>query len=246
MIISLSSLGIRGLGWLVRKSYLYKETLLIIECKAKKIRKDFRDYEGSFDRIKSDFKDYIQDGYEQAQRLKDLVLSQEITKLYDNKRRNILTIDRRRIKNIECIIVTQENEGILAVNLNLLLKKEPTHDYPYCINFNNLTQLVEFKDFIKLNKNKFLSYLKERKLLHEKAYTDDELETWGYFLKNGSFKSLIEADADLIMFTPEDAVIFDEAYFDSVSPKSFENPGKNNKCPCGSNKKYRKCRGTII
>lgn len=222
---------------------LYKETLLIVECKDKKIQKCLRDYAKSFDRIKSGFKDSIQEGYEQAQRLKDLVLSQEITKLYDKKRRNILTIDRRRIKNIECIIVTQENEGILAVNLNLLLKKEPTHAYPYCINFNNLTQLIEFKDFIKLSKNKFLGYLKERKLLHEKAYTDDELEMWGYFLKNGSFKSLIEADKDFIVFTPENSVIFDEAYYDSINPKSVENPGKNNKCHCGSDKKYRKCHG---
>ena len=229
---------------------LYKRTLLVIECKTTKITKNFRDVEKSYTRISTDFNESIQAGYNQARNLKELILSQEKTTLYNKKSDLVLEILRDEIDNIECICITKENEGFLATNLSLLLRKEDGEDYPYCINLNDLTQLSEFKSSIKITPQKFLSFLKHRKKLHGKVISDDELNFWGYYLQNGDFGDLIRTQSDFIQLDLSYSKIFDEAYVQKtylgkVSGKTVKpvskKLGRNDRCSCNSGKKYKKC-----
>jgi hypothetical protein len=112
----------------------HKDVLFVVECKAKRIRKNFRDVDGAIERITSDFKGYIQEGFGQANKLRKLISSQEKTPLFDSLGNEVVRIKRSELRRIECVCVTKENEGMLATNLSLLLNKEPDEEYPYCIN----------------------------------------------------------------------------------------------------------------
>jgi hypothetical protein len=112
---------------------LYKNQIIIAECKAKRIRKDFRDIEKAFVRIKADFKDYIQEGYDQARNLEKLILSQMDTSLYRKGGGVAVVINKNRFDHINKIIITHENEGIVATRLTPLLKLDEGDSYPLCI-----------------------------------------------------------------------------------------------------------------
>ncbi len=171
---------------------VYQKTLLIIECKTTLIADYFSGLsKNGYPKLKKQFNKSIQAGYEQCMCLKKLILSQEQTKLYDKQGNIIVTINRDDFTSIECICITLENEGALATSLNILLKKDEKEDYPYCINLRDLTQLATYKDDkeIQLTPRKFAQFLKERKHLHGKVFSNDELDYWGCFLKEGSFKS---------------------------------------------------------
>lgn len=55
-------------------------------------------------------------------------------------------------------------------------------------------------------------YLSERRQLHGKVWTTDELEIAGAFVKHGTLSLFINADADGIIPGPELANIFDEIW----------------------------------
>lgn len=199
---------------------IYKKTLIIIECKTTRIPKNFRDVEKGYKRISSKFNESIQAAFDQARRLKKLILSQGKNDLYDKDGNLLLQISLKEIDNIECVCITKESEGHLATNLNYLLKKEVNEDYPYCLNLADLTQLSEFKNYLGITPRKFVTYIKFRKALHGKVFSDDELDYWGYYLKEKSFKSLLKEREGLIQLDPSYSNIFDEAYLQKIRSKS--------------------------
>jgi|GEM_PF-4913478 len=226
---------------------VYKRALLIVECKAKRIRKGFRDVEESFPRIKDDFKAYIQEGYDQARQLEKLILNQPETKLYSQGGAVALIVKQSQFDQIEKIVVTYENEGILATKLSLLLELDAGDSFPLCLNMHNLRQLSSYKKYIRLTAKRFIEYIKQRKLTHGKIANDDELDIFGFFLKKNGLHEIIEADCDLFCIPPGFSSMFDEAYIKEKfpdNPPKKEKPGRNDPCHCGSGKKYKRCHGS--
>ncbi|MFP4314242.1 MAG: SEC-C metal-binding domain-containing protein [Alphaproteobacteria bacterium] len=226
---------------------VYERTLLIVECKANRIRKGFRDIEKSFPRIKDDFKSYIQEGYNQARNLKKLVLSQQETTLYKMGGDVAVSLKKDQFDQIEKIVLTYENEGLLATKLSLLLTLDSGDSFPLCLNIQDLRQLSVYKQYIGLTAELFFKYLKQRKLIHEKIANDDELDIFGFFLKKRSLNEIIKAKCELFYIEPGFSAIFDEAY----NKEKFPEPpakkikiGRNDPCHCGSGKKHKKCHGS--
>lgn len=205
----------------------YKDILFVVECKAKGIRKNFRDVDRAIERITSDFKSYIQEGFDQANKLKNLILSQGETPLYNQKGKEVLRIEKTRLKQIACICVTKESEGPLATNLSLLLEKEPGDEYPYCISLYDLRQLAEYKDQFGITPAVFADYVAQRNKIQGKAFTDDELDLWGYFLKHKGFENIVRAPDEIVMIPLSYSSMFDKAYrnsreYGSSSPEKWE------------------------
>ena len=71
-------------------------------------------------------KNYIQEGYDQARNLEKLILSQKETTLYKKGGDVATVIKKDQFDQIEKIVLTYENEGMLATKLNLLLKAGQT------------------------------------------------------------------------------------------------------------------------
>jgi hypothetical protein len=228
---------------------IYKRTLLIIECKAKRIRKGFRDIEKSFPRIKDDFKSYIQEGYNQARNLEKFILGQPETTLYKKGGDVSVVIKKDHFDQIEKIVLTHENEGILATKLSLLLTLDTGDTFPLCLNMQDLRQLSSYKKDIGLTKELFIEYLKQRKLIHEKVATDDELDIFGFFLQKKGLDEIIKEECDLFYIPPGFSSIFDEAYSKEKypdPPRKKTKIGRNDPCNCGSDKKYKRCCGSRV
>jgi hypothetical protein len=191
---------------------IYGHTLLIVECKAKRIRKSFRDISKAYPRIKDDFKSYIQEGYEQARRLENIINANAETVLYKKGGEVALKLKRSRFKQIEKIVITYENEGMLATKLSLMLQREEGDRFPLCMNIQDLRQISTFKGYVKLHRAKFMRYLSGRSEVHDKIATDDELEIVGYFLEKNSFEEIVNADVGLVILNPGFSSVFDNAY----------------------------------
>jgi hypothetical protein len=191
---------------------LYKDMLFIVECKAKRIRKNFRDVDRAIERITSDFKGYIQAACDQANKLKRLILNQDETPLFDSRGDEVLRIRKSQLRQIECICVTKESEGMLATNLALLLNKEADEEYPYCISSYDLHQLSEYRVKIGITASLFVEYVGQRKHIQGKAFSDDELDFWGYFLTHKGFASVIEDRREIVPISLGYSSMFDKAY----------------------------------
>ncbi len=196
----------------------YKDILIIGEVKASKVKEPFRNPDQAYTRIKRDFKSDkgIQKAYSQGLNLKQLILSQEKTSLYDKKGNEIITINRDDYKKIYILCITAENYSILATQLSLLLEKPQDESYPWACNLYDLDTICNAFKFKKWNANKFLQYMDERTELHENLFATDELEICGHFLHEGNLnkiKSKIKNKNDMIHFTADMANIFDDIYF---------------------------------
>ena len=57
---------------------LYKRNAIIVEIKASKLREPFRDIDKAIKRLKSDFENSIQYGFDQCKRVEDFFYSDEV------------------------------------------------------------------------------------------------------------------------------------------------------------------------
>ena len=197
---------------------VYKDILIIGEVKASKVKEPFRNPDRAYTRIKRDFKSDrgIQKAYNQGLNLKQLILSQEKTILYDKQGNEIIDINREDYKKIYIFCITAENYGILATQLSLFLEKPEDESYPWACNLYDLDTICNAFKFKGWDTNKFLQYIDERAELHENFFTTDELEICGYYLNEGNFnkiKSKIKNKNSMIHFTADMANIFDDIYF---------------------------------
>lgn len=195
----------------------YDNNLLIVEVKASKVKEPFRNPDKAFQRIKRDFKSDggIQKGYKQGMNLKNHIMSNELTVLYDTKGKEVVQFKKDEIKEIFIIVITAENMGILGCNTSYLLEKEREGDpYPWSINIYDLETALEGIIYEKKGYDFFLKYLKEREQLHEYIISSDELEVLGYYLENGSFRKLKIKEGTFITFDPDMSSVFDDIYYE--------------------------------
>jgi hypothetical protein len=195
---------------------VYKRNIFIIEEKASKVKEPFRDPQKAYTRIKRDFSGDggIQKAFDQGERLRLLLKSNEEVNLYNEKGEILTTIRRESFDNIYVICLTADNLGMIGVNLSLLLKKEATTPYPWSCNLYDLENLIETMNWLDISPAKFISYLDERQIMHEKLYTDDELDVFGFFLQNGTLLALNKQQSDIIFVTPDWSQIIDEVYLE--------------------------------
>lgn len=197
---------------------MYKDILVIGEVKASKIKEPFRNPDKAYQRIKRDFKSDrgIQKAYDQGLKLKQLILSQEKTTLYDQQGNEVVNINRMDYKNIYIFCITAENYSILATQLSLLLEKPKDELYPWVCNLYDLENIYNAFKYKKWGVNKFLQYIDERTALHENLFTTDELEICGFYLNEGSLNSIkshMVKNDGIFLCTSDMSNIFDDIYY---------------------------------
>src|SRR5258708_4074852 len=177
---------------------LLKRHLFIVESNASPPVEPFRDPDKAFTRIKRAFRSDrgIQNGFEQANHLRSLLISSDAVNLYDDNRRVVHEITPTDIDKIYLICVTRDDFGALATNLSLLLEKEDSEPYPWVTDVFDLQALLDAWSYFKWGPEKLCQYLDERIQLHGKIFATDELEVAGYFLRHGDFHRLLDLDAD--------------------------------------------------
>jgi hypothetical protein len=199
--------------------------------------------------------------------------SREPVALYGKDKQIAVEIDPAKVTRFYPIIVTLDNFGMLATDLALLLDKCPDDPYPWVVNINDLELFVDvFVEKRAWDPFKFLQWLEERRDRMSDFQTSDELEIAGVFIKHGSLNGIPKDAAILNLRTYADIfedysheklgdvpAVIEE---DDGPPMFEEFPrevaqqherrfrdqekriiGRNERCPCNSGKKYKKCHG---
>lgn len=191
-----------------------KGTAFIVETKASKLREPFRDMQKAVVRLKDDFKEAVQYGYDQCKRVENFFLADAPFEIKDNKGKVLYTVNPSKIHSVFSIVVTLERFGSLQTDLNLLLKKDSTDNYPWSVYIDDLEIfLLTLKHHRRNPQSKFLDFLRCRRQLHGHMYAIDELDVCGYYLKQPEkFKDYAQMTDTLCQFSVYEQAIFDEIY----------------------------------
>lgn len=194
---------------------LCRGNAIIVEIKASKLREPFRDGGKAMERLKSDFKNSIQYGFDQCKRVEDFFYSEEAFYLKNDRKKAIHTVYPFEINNVFSIVVTLERFGCLQTDLGLLLEKENDIDYPWSVYIDDLevflkTLLLKSKNHI----NNFFDFLDYRRQIHDRMYSIDELDVCACYLQNPTeFKKLAENENEYLIFSPYEQGDFDKLYW---------------------------------
>lgn len=194
---------------------IHKGTAIIIETKASKLREPFRDVDKAIKRLKADFKDSIQYGYDQCKRVEDYFFDIEPFEI-KNKNGNILyTVKPNKIHSVYSIVVTLERFGSLQTDLSLMLEKDDDIDYPWSVYIDDLEVfLLALKQNIKSPISQFLNFLKLRREMYGRMYAIDELDVCATYLQSPEkFKQYSETNGAFLTFSPYEQGDFDKLYW---------------------------------
>lgn len=195
---------------------VYGKTCIIVEIKDCNFRAPFRDPIKAYDRIKRDFKNAIQLGYEQCRRVETILLSGKDVEICDadNPKNVLYNLKNRNIEEIWPMIVTNFNYGAIQTNLGQLLEKEEDALYPWSVWIDNLEAMfLLMKKMLKgIAPARFIEFLDYRERLQEHIMCFDELEICGWYLNDREqFKECSDKDT-IIATTPNMGTIFDAYY----------------------------------
>jgi len=142
----------------------------IIECKSSRNREPRRNLKEAYQRIKSDFNDCIQKGYNQCYQVeKEILNNKEICIKHQNDEDTILTSE---IRELFSIVVTSERFASIQSDLGLLLKRNDDEDiYPWSVYIDDLETFLKTLK-IKFNnaERRFTEFLEYRELLNERLF----------------------------------------------------------------------------
>ena len=249
---------------------LWEGYLLVVEAKASPPREPFRDLEKGFVRLQRAFRSDggIQKAFDQADRIRRRLAEGERVSLFDSHGSLLIAVDPSSIENVFTICVTRDDYGPLASDLSLLLERPNTHTpYPWAVSILSLQTMAMGWGYLCLGPREFVDFLNTRRQLHGRALAWDELDIVGFFLKHGGLHWLTDPKADFIHINPNYADVFDQIYaaihlggppvtveitepfMGNVREMLGEMVGqlaaakRNDPCPCGSGKKFKKCHG---
>jgi hypothetical protein len=215
----------------------------------------------------------IQKGFEQAARIKRRLDAGKTVRLFSRGGAPLVTLDPDRLRATFSVVVTRDDFGALATDLTMLLEKEKTDAFPWVINIFDLEAIAEAWRHLKWSVPALRSFLEERIALHGLVHSTDELDFVGCYIRHGSFRSVLRRDMDLMQLDPSYSDFFDqlEAHlqYGAPPPAAFVGdgvamdlresiakgvpvmlpplrevrPGRNEPCPCGSGRKFKKCHG---
>jgi len=194
---------------------IHKGTALIIETKASKLREPFRDIEKGIKRLKVDFKNSIQYGFDQCKRVEDYFFDTEHFDIKDEKGKVLYNVNPTKIQTVCSIVVTIERFGSLQTDLSLMLQKENEVSFPWSIYIDDLEIfLLALKQNVRNPIGKFLNFLKIRSGIHGRIYAIDELDVCATYLQSpDKFKRFSEAEEIFQQFSPYEQNYFDKLYW---------------------------------
>lgn len=195
---------------------LFKGTALIIETKASKLREPFRDIQKAVVRLKADFKEAIQYGYNQCRRVEKFFEDDRQFDIKDARNSTMYRINPVKFHNLYSIVVTLERFGSLQTDLGLLLQKDAEASYPWSVYIDDLEIfLLTLKHHTRNPQGKFFDFLESRSLLHSHVYAIDELDVCASYLKDpDTFFGYAGRDDMLVSFSPLEQAYFDKIYHD--------------------------------
>lgn len=195
---------------------IYNDTCIVVEIKDCGFRPPFRDPIKAYSRIKRDYENAIQLGYEQCKRVEDVLTAGKDVAILDanNKHRLLYLLKNKKIGDVWSIVVTDFKYGKIQTNLASLLQKDEEALYPWSVCVDDLEALfLLMRKMLKgLAPARFVEFLDYREKLQGRIMCTDELEICGWYLCDRD--QFIEyADKDLpICTTPNMAVVFDAYY----------------------------------
>lgn len=225
--------------------------IIIAEVKASKVREPFFNPEKAYTRIYDHFHSDsgIGGAYEQAIILKKVLENNNTITLYENKTQPFV-INNTENKRIIPLVLTLNQFGSLAINTSQLLEKDNKQPYPWVCNLHDLENIIEINKYLNKTTLDFINYLNWRIDNHIHIYSSDELDILEYFYLDN--KIIAKNDNGDLIVMPNGSNIMDKIYFEKhgipytlsgvkKQPIRRKKVGANDKCPCGSDKKYKKC-----
>lgn len=244
--------------------------LLVVEAKASPPKEPFRDLERGFVRIQRAFRSDtgLQTAYDQADRIRRRLALGENVQLFDKDGVAALDLHPEDLDDVFTACVTRDDFGPLAVDLALLLERpDEAAPFPWAVPILSLQTVAMAWEYLDRNAADFVSFLKVRRQLHGRIICWDELDVVGFHLKHGGLHWLLDPRADMVHINPHYADVFDdihravdldgppvsievsEPFMGDVREMLTEMLGqlssakRNDPCPCGSGKKFKKCHG---
>lgn len=230
----------------------FENYLIVAEVKASKVREPLFNPEKAFTRIKDHFNSDtgIGGAYHQAIELKKFIEKHDNVTLYENKK-EAFTINDISTKRILPLVLTLNQFGNIAVNTSLILEKEDDQPYPWICNLHDFENIIEINKYLNKGPHDFIDYIVWRIEHHKDIVSSDELDVIeGYYLNKG----IKNATNQGLFFWPTGPSLIDKIYFEKQGipysfplldnvPRKRKKIGRNDPCPCGSGKKYKKCCG---
>lgn len=185
----------------------------VIECKTSRFREPRRSTEQAYKRISSDFKDCIQNGYDQCYTVENALLNRDEVKIIHNG--ETININSNKLQDIFSIVVTAERFGAIQSDLGLLLQRKNEEDvYPWSVYIDDLEVfLLTLKTMFNNPIRKFVDYLIHREYLNDRVITNDELDICALYLQNQSNFKKISEDDSIVFIDPVLQNYFDQLYF---------------------------------
>lgn len=196
----------------------WQRHLLVVEAKASPPATPFRDPERAFVRVQRAFRGDggIQKAFDQAARLMRGLAKGERVRLYDRKGRLLRTVLADTLDTVHAICVTADDFGVLAVDLSLLLEKDPDLPYPWAVNIHSLESFIQAIRRKGWGPTEFVRYLEQRKGLHGHISNRDELEIAGMFIRHGNLPAPTAHPDAYFLIDPAYSQIFDDVYMERV------------------------------
>ena len=202
---------------------VFKGFYFIIEIKDSLFRAPMRDPIKAFDKIKSDFKKSIQNGYDQCVRVEKKFEKEKPFHIYDNKtQKSLFEVRPKKVKDYFSIIVTQFKYGNIQTNLENLLIKDEDALYPWSVCIDDLEAFVLALNKLKkgMARTEFINFIKSREAYNEHLMCGDELELCGYFLNSPKDFKKFSTIEESFYADPRMSELFDAEYYNGLG---FEN-----------------------
>lgn len=195
---------------------IFGDTCIVVEIKNCGFREPFRDPIKAFPRIKKDFANAVQLGYDQCKRVEDVLLSGHDVDIQDASRKGkvLYHLKNRNIGDVWSIVVTDVKYGVIQTNLGTLLKKEEEALFPWSVCVDDIESMfLLMKKMLKgMAPARFIEFLNYRERLQGHVICFDELEICGWYLNDREqFKKYADGDA-LVNTTPNMGTVFDAYY----------------------------------
>ena len=195
---------------------IYGDTCIVVEVKDCGFRPPFRDPIRAYSRIKRDFENAIQLGYEQCRRVEKVLMSGEDVNICDaNNRHKVLhCLKNEKVGEVWLIVVTNFRYGQIQTNLGSLLKKDDDALYPWSVCVDDLEAMfLLMRKMLKgIAPARFIDFLDYRERFQGHISCSDESELCGWYLCDRE-QSKKYADEDYTVCTNSEMTAIFEAYY---------------------------------
>ena len=203
---------------------VFGDTCIVVEIKNCGFRAPFRDPIKAFPRIKRDYENAVQLGYDQCRRVENVLLSGKDVDILDasNMHKVLYRLKSKNIGDVWSIVVTDFKYGVIQTNLGPLLKKDEEALYPWSVCVDDLeSMMLLMKKILKgIAPARFVEFLDYRERLQGHIMCFDELEICGWYMNDREqFKKYADNDA-MINTSPNMGTIFDAYYHTGLGFKN--------------------------